>query len=597
MSIKASLQQVPAVNNENNNYELLDNLPRINGITLLGDVSLQSLDIAPANIADSCLINATISIDNNWILSLILNKKNGTSTSSTIQIPKDVYNDVILNDSLKTLTFIKKDSSTTEISLVNLFNDYVLKTTSIGSNTLENDITADNIMDDIKDLVATLTNKTISADDNVISELEVDNFKNSAINTNINEPAVAVDTQFTTQKSVKDYVIEKAITSGVLSYIENSNYPSFYKQTLTLTNSNNDIIVDTDDNGKWVDADSSQSLVNKTINCGNNILQFGNNTLSANRGFWINNNKLWYSDENGNARCLNDEYKINNLTIPQSLSGQLLTDDSLSVNSVDNDIEIKITTPTKTMNYADYSNLSEEEKMKNIVYVIVDYPSPDVIETREMINGEWQITRTNSTLDLLTFIYKKVVHNYYTYYTKPEVNTLLDYKEDVINGAGSTIAHHNLTPNRLLISDVNGKIGVSEYSQTALINVATILEPTISISTTGGQYISNAECKIQVVNADEKIYNFYVSFDISTATTLWRKGTLMVLTLPENWFFNFKGINTTFFAFILNSDQQQHFLDERVYCRYTSNTTLQIILPETNLLSNTGHCTLSFQTW
>lgn len=87
-------------------------------------------------------------------------------------------------------------------STVNI-NDIVLKTRKVAGYSLENDITEQEIQDAIKDLTATLTNKTIDADDNTISNIETDNFKDTALaksTDNVRDYDNSVDTKLTTEK-------------------------------------------------------------------------------------------------------------------------------------------------------------------------------------------------------------------------------------------------------------------------------------------------------------------------------------------------------------------------------------------------------------
>lgn len=54
------------------------------------------------------------------------------------------------------------------------------------------------------------------------------------------------------------------------------------------------------------------------------------------------------------------------------------------------------------------------------------------------------------------------------YYTESEVDTKLATKQATISGGASTIASSNLTKNRALISDANGKVAVSAVTSTEL---------------------------------------------------------------------------------------------------------------------------------
>ncbi len=53
-------------------------------------------------------------------------------------------------------------------------------------------------------------------------------------------------------------------------------------------------------------------------------------------------------------------------------------------------------------------------------------------------------------------------------YTKTEINTKVNGKQDTITGAATTVTNSNLTKNRVLISNNNGKIGASSITTTIL---------------------------------------------------------------------------------------------------------------------------------
>lgn len=68
----------------------------------------------------------------------------------------------------------------------------------------------------------TLTNKTIDADDNTISDLELDNFKSGVVTTSVAAVASASDTKVATEKAVASAIADFATKTGVTNTISNS---------------------------------------------------------------------------------------------------------------------------------------------------------------------------------------------------------------------------------------------------------------------------------------------------------------------------------------------------------------------------------------
>ena len=81
----------------------------------------------------------------------------------------------------KKIVLTLKSGQTIEIPVANLLAGLVNATRQVGSNDLSDDITPTQLFNDIKDLTGTMTNKSIDADDNDVTNLTVDNFKTGVI--------------------------------------------------------------------------------------------------------------------------------------------------------------------------------------------------------------------------------------------------------------------------------------------------------------------------------------------------------------------------------------------------------------------------------
>ena len=104
-----------------------------------------------------------------------------------------------------------------------------------------------------------------------------------------------------------------------------------------------------------------------------------------------------------------------------------------------------------------------------------------------------------------------------TTYTKTEVDEYINAKQNTITGAATTVLTDNLTTNRVVISNVNGKLGASSITTTELgylsgvtSNIQTQLDSKANSSTTlAGYGITNAYTKDEVDQAiEDKVPDF-----------------------------------------------------------------------------------------
>ena len=110
-------------------------------------------------------------------------------------------------DSIRDIVINIKDKDE-NVLLNKTLSDFILKTRKIAGYDLADDITDQEIQDAIKELTATLKNKTMSADDNTFSDFTPDEFKASA-----KKEGSANNDKFTTQGYVDDEIAKVVATT------------------------------------------------------------------------------------------------------------------------------------------------------------------------------------------------------------------------------------------------------------------------------------------------------------------------------------------------------------------------------------------------
>lgn len=115
-------------------------------------------------------------------------------------------------------------------------NDIVLNTRRVAGIPLDRDITATEIQTAIKDIAITLTNKSIDADDNVITNLETENMKASALarsTDNVRDYDNSVDTKVTTEKFIQKVLKNIPTPTGANDAVNKSYVDSIVPPTPT----------------------------------------------------------------------------------------------------------------------------------------------------------------------------------------------------------------------------------------------------------------------------------------------------------------------------------------------------------------------------
>ena len=198
------------------------------------------------------------------------------------------------SDSIRSIVFNVKDKDN-NVLIDKTLNDIILKTRKVAGYDLADDITAQEIQDAIKDLTATLTNKSISADDNTITELETDNFKSGVILNVANTGTGGTDTTLLTEKAIIDLhnkaghklsldLSGKVLTINLLdknnNIIDTQTVDIEFIKSITWNDATSKLILTKSDNTtseveltKVVITDKTQTLTNKTIDAEDNTIE------------------------------------------------------------------------------------------------------------------------------------------------------------------------------------------------------------------------------------------------------------------------------------------------------------------------------------
>ena len=162
----------------------------INNKALTADVVLKMSDLQnDANYAKITNVDAAghklnLSMDTtDYVLTLkLLDKNENVIDIKSVDLPLE---ELVISGSYdatnKKIVLTLKSGQTIEIPVTNLLAGLVNATRQVGSNDLSDDITPTQLFNDIKDLTGTMTNKSIDADDNDVTNLTVDNFKTGVI--------------------------------------------------------------------------------------------------------------------------------------------------------------------------------------------------------------------------------------------------------------------------------------------------------------------------------------------------------------------------------------------------------------------------------
>ena len=220
----------------------------INNKALTADVVLKMSDLQnDANYAKIANVDAAghklnVSMDTtDYVLTLkLLDKNENVIDIKSVDLPLE---ELVISGSYdatnKKIVLTLKSGQTIEIPVANLLAGLVNATRQVGSNDLSDDITPTQLFNDIKDLTGTLTNKTVDADDNDISNLTVDNFKTGVIVGTLS--ATPSDKKIPNEKLLADLLaLKQNITDNTLNTTAQTIVGAINELKEFLTNGTND---------------------------------------------------------------------------------------------------------------------------------------------------------------------------------------------------------------------------------------------------------------------------------------------------------------------------------------------------------------------
>ena len=189
----------------------VDTTRTINGKALSTNIVLKTSDLendseyATTTEVDAAGHKLNVSMDTtDYILTIkLLDKNSNVLDTKTVDMPlEEMVVSGAYSSNTREIVLTLKSGETIKIPLEEVIEGLVNSTRKVGSNDLVDDITEQELFNDIKDLSGTFTNKTISADANTISNLTTNNFKAGVVVTEFNE--TPVDTAVPCEKLVSD---------------------------------------------------------------------------------------------------------------------------------------------------------------------------------------------------------------------------------------------------------------------------------------------------------------------------------------------------------------------------------------------------------